>query len=36
MKYVYSYAQVRKADETTIKEGTPSRDLMERAGRALR
>ncbi len=35
MKYVYSYAQVRKADETTIKEGTPSRDLMERAGRAL-
>lgn len=35
MKYAYSFTQVRKADELTIREGTPSRDLMERAARAL-
>lgn len=35
MKFAYTNAQMRKMDEDTIKKGTSSRVLMERAGEAL-
>ncbi len=35
MKYAFSNAQMRSADAATIAAGTPSAELMERAGSAL-
>ena len=35
MKYAFSNAQMRAADAAAIAAGTPSRELMERAGMAL-
>ena len=35
MKYAFSNEQMRRADAATIGAGTPSAELMERAGQAL-
>ena len=35
MKYSYTYAEARKADETTMAGGVSEETLMERAGAAL-
>ena len=35
MKYCYSVEEMRSADRAAIEGGTPSLELMERAGTAL-
>ncbi len=35
MQYSYSFSQIRKADGEAVEKGTPSLELMERAGKAL-